>query len=127
VLLLLQTLSPMERAAYVLREAVPVRHHHRRADQPPGRKPVTRRREAPRWIPAAVKSNQRQDQAARTGGRLTVPEMTVSADGQFEGRDRATGEIRWTATAVDLVFGSNPALRAISEVYVRGRAGQVRP
>jgi catalase-peroxidase len=35
----------------------------------------------------------------------------------FEGSDRATGAIRWTATAVDLVFGSNSQLRAISEVY----------
>jgi catalase-peroxidase len=35
----------------------------------------------------------------------------------FEGRDRATGEVKWTGTAVDLVFGSNSQLRAISEVY----------
>ncbi len=35
----------------------------------------------------------------------------------FEGRDRTTGEVRWTGTAVDLVFGSNSQLRAISEVY----------
>ena len=35
----------------------------------------------------------------------------------YEGRDRATGEVKWTATAVDLVFGSNSQLRAISEVY----------
>ena len=35
----------------------------------------------------------------------------------FEGRDRATGEIRWTGTRVDLVFGSNSQLRAIAEVY----------
>jgi catalase-peroxidase len=35
----------------------------------------------------------------------------------FEGRDRATGELRWTGSAVDLVFGSNSQLRAISEVY----------
>jgi catalase-peroxidase len=35
----------------------------------------------------------------------------------FEGRDRATGAVKWTATAVDLVFGSNSQLRAISEVY----------
>jgi catalase-peroxidase len=42
----------------------------------------------------------------------------VSADGDvFEGRDRATGELRWTATRVDLVFGSNSQLRAIAEVY----------
>ena len=35
----------------------------------------------------------------------------------YEGRDRDTGELRWTATAVDLVFGSNSQLRAIAEVY----------
>jgi catalase-peroxidase len=35
----------------------------------------------------------------------------------FEGRDRATGESKWTGTAVDLVFGSNSQLRAIAEVY----------
>jgi catalase-peroxidase len=35
----------------------------------------------------------------------------------FEGRDRATGELKWTATRVDLVFGSNSQLRAVAEVY----------
>ncbi|GAB2725450.1 catalase/peroxidase HPI [Nocardioides pakistanensis] len=35
----------------------------------------------------------------------------------FEGRDRSTGEVKWTATAVDLVFGANSQLRAIAEVY----------
>jgi catalase-peroxidase len=35
----------------------------------------------------------------------------------YEGRDRATGERRWTATAVDLVFGANSQLRALCEVY----------
>ena len=35
----------------------------------------------------------------------------------FEGRDRATGEIKWTATRVDLVFGANSQLRALAEVY----------
>jgi len=35
----------------------------------------------------------------------------------FEGRDRATGKVRWTGTAVDLVFGSNSQLRALAEVY----------
>jgi catalase-peroxidase len=35
----------------------------------------------------------------------------------FEGRDRATGALRWTATRVDLIFGSNSQLRAIAEVY----------
>jgi catalase-peroxidase len=37
--------------------------------------------------------------------------------GVYEGRDRATGELKWTATAVDLVFGSNDQLRAVAEVY----------
>jgi catalase-peroxidase len=40
-----------------------------------------------------------------------------STEGVFEGRDRATGEIKWTGTRVDLVFGSNSQLRAIAEVY----------
>jgi catalase-peroxidase len=35
----------------------------------------------------------------------------------YEGRDRATGEVKWTATAVDLVFGSNSELRAVAEFY----------
>jgi catalase-peroxidase len=35
----------------------------------------------------------------------------------YEGRDRRTGELKWTATGVDLVFGSNSQLRAIAEVY----------
>ena len=42
---------------------------------------------------------------------------SASSDGVFEGRDCATGEVRWTGTAVDLVFGSNSQLRALSEVY----------
>ena len=37
--------------------------------------------------------------------------------GVFEGRDRATGQLKWTATRVDLVFGSNSQLRALAEVY----------
>src|SRR5262249_35079785 len=40
-----------------------------------------------------------------------------AADGVYEGRDRATGEVKWTGTRVDLVFGSNSQLRAIAEVY----------
>ena len=41
---------------------------------------------------------------------------------QFEGRDRKTGELRWTATRVDLVFGSNAQLRALAEVYASADA-----
>ncbi|HLI23967.1 MAG TPA: catalase/peroxidase HPI [Acidimicrobiales bacterium] len=40
-----------------------------------------------------------------------------SAEHVYEGRDRSTGEVKWTATAADLVFGANSQLRAIAEVY----------
>ena len=40
----------------------------------------------------------------------------------FEGRDRATGKVKWTATRVDLVFGSNSQLRALAEVYAQNDA-----
>jgi catalase-peroxidase len=43
--------------------------------------------------------------------------QATSAEGVFEGRDRATGEVKWTGTRVDLVFGSNSQLRALAEVY----------
>ncbi len=42
----------------------------------------------------------------------------------FEGRDRSTGDVKWTATRADLVFGSNSQLRAIAEVYGQADAGQ---
>jgi catalase-peroxidase len=41
----------------------------------------------------------------------------ASAEHVYEGRDRGTGELRWTATAVDLVFGAHAQLRALAEVY----------
>ncbi|PHR24227.1 MAG: catalase/peroxidase HPI [Hoeflea sp.] len=41
---------------------------------------------------------------------------------EFEGRDRVTGELKWTATRVDLVFGSNSQLRALAEVYAQSDA-----
>ena len=41
----------------------------------------------------------------------------ASAEGLYEGLDRKTGKVKWTATPVDLVFGSNSELRAVSEVY----------
>ncbi len=40
----------------------------------------------------------------------------------YEGRDRNSGEVKWTATRADLVFGSNSQLRAIAEVYASGDA-----
>ena len=47
----------------------------------------------------------------------TTWKATAEDDGIFEGRDRTTGEIRWTGTRVDLIFGSNSQLRAVAEVY----------
>jgi catalase-peroxidase len=41
----------------------------------------------------------------------------AGSEGVYEGRDRKTGELRWTGTRVDLIFGSNSQLRAIAEVY----------
>ncbi len=45
-------------------------------------------------------------------------------DGVYEGRDRATGEVKWTATPVDLLFGSHSELRALSEVYAAADGGE---
>ncbi|MBU1194387.1 MAG: catalase/peroxidase HPI [Proteobacteria bacterium] len=47
----------------------------------------------------------------------TVWQPTAENKNLYEGRDRATGELKWTATRVDLVFGSNSQLRALAEVY----------
>jgi catalase-peroxidase len=51
-------------------------------------------------------------------------EPSAAADGVYEGRDRSTGRLRWTATAVDLVLGSNSQLRAIAEVYAQEDSGE---
>jgi len=47
----------------------------------------------------------------------TTWKATAQDDGVFEGRDRASGELKWTGTRVDLIFGSNSQLRALAEVY----------
>ncbi len=47
----------------------------------------------------------------------TVWKATSDSKDTFEGRDRKTGEVKWTATRADLIFGSNAQLRALSEVY----------
>ena len=54
----------------------------------------------------------------------TTWQPTSAAEETFEGRDRRTGEVRWTASRVDLVFGSNSQLRAIAEVYAERRRGR---
>ncbi|HTL03647.1 MAG TPA: catalase/peroxidase HPI [Vicinamibacterales bacterium] len=47
----------------------------------------------------------------------TIWQASATSEGVYEGRDRVTGEVKWTGTRVDLVFGSNSQLRAIAEVY----------
>jgi len=47
----------------------------------------------------------------------TTWKATSEAQNVFEGRDRATGELKWTGSRVDLIFGSNSELRALAEVY----------
>ncbi len=47
----------------------------------------------------------------------TAWQPSANAEGVLEGRDRVTGQLKWTGTVVDLVFGSNSQLRAIAEVY----------
>jgi catalase-peroxidase len=44
-------------------------------------------------------------------------QASAAAEGVFEGRDRATNELKWTGTRADLIFGSNSQLRALAEVY----------
>ncbi len=43
--------------------------------------------------------------------------LSPSEEGIYVGRDRRTGEAKWTATPVDLIFGSNSELRAVAEFY----------
>ena len=54
----------------------------------------------------------------------TVWQATSEAEDTFEGRDRRTGELKWTGSRFDLVFGSNSQLRAIAEVYASNDAQQ---
>jgi catalase-peroxidase len=48
-----------------------------------------------------------------------------TTEGLYEGRDRGTGELKWTATPVDLVFGSNSELRAVAEAYAAQDGGEM--
>ena len=54
----------------------------------------------------------------------TAWSATDESEETFEGRDRASGEVRWTGTRNDLVFGSNSELRAVAEVYASDDAGE---
>ena len=50
-------------------------------------------------------------------------EKSKDVEGVYEGRDRGTSELKWTATSVDLIFGSHSELRAIAEVYASDDGG----
>jgi catalase-peroxidase len=50
--------------------------------------------------------------------------VSETAENVYEGRDRASGDVKWTATAVDLVFGAHSQLRAIAEVYAEDDANE---
>jgi catalase-peroxidase len=52
-------------------------------------------------------------------------QKSITSEGVLEGRDRATGELKWTGTVVDLVFGSNSQLRALAEVHACSDSQQV--
>ena len=51
-------------------------------------------------------------------------QKTEANENVFEGRDEVTGKVKWTATVVDLVFGSNSQLRALAEVFASDDSGQ---
>jgi catalase-peroxidase len=76
----------------------------------------------------AISGQSRHGVLTRTPGTLTndffvnlldmhIEWQPSSTEGIYEGRDRASGQVKWTGTRVDLVFGSNSELRALAEVY----------
>jgi catalase-peroxidase len=54
----------------------------------------------------------------------TVWQPVSEAGDRFEGRDRKTGDVKWTGSRVDLIFGSNSQLRALAEVYAQADGGE---
>ena len=76
--------------------------------------------------PAVVKGPTEGGEQEKTGlidMNTNVPQPTTP-EGVLQGRGRASGEVKWTATVVDLVFGSNSQLRAVAEVYACSDAKQ---
>jgi catalase-peroxidase len=71
----------------------------------------TRRLHRPSRAPSATTSSSTCS-ICRPSGR-----KSSQGEGVYEGLDRQTGKVKWTATPVDLVFGSNAELRAVAEVY----------
>ena len=73
-----------------------------------------------KWRKSSTSVGGLEEGAGETTGLIdmnTNSHQPTASEGVLEGRDRATGEIKWTGTVVDLVFGSNSQLRAIAEVY----------
>ncbi|KAJ8137441.1 hypothetical protein OY671_009346, partial [Metschnikowia pulcherrima] len=68
--------------------------------------------------------NSSNDFFVNSSSMNTVWVKSVGSPGLYEGKDRASGAAKWTATPVDLVFGSNSESRAVSEVYASDDAKQ---
>src|SRR5664280_1690181 len=91
---------------------------HRRRRRPPrvhGARSSTRRPGRPGCRSTSVRQSRGRD--PRRSPRPRTWQATSEAEETFEGRDRATGALKWTGSRVDLVFGSNSVLRALAEVY----------
>jgi len=71
----------------------------------------------PRRLPQAARTPLTNDFFTNLLDMRTEWKAASDANDVFEGRDRATGALKWTGTRVDLLFGSNSQLRALAEVY----------
>src|SRR5260370_40325452 len=74
-------------------------------------------KQAPLGVFTATPGSLRNDFFVNLLGLGTTWRATSEDANTFEGRDAATGEVKWTGSRADLVFGSNSELRALAEVY----------
>ena len=73
-----------------------------------------------KWQKSTASGSVSEEGDQETAGLIelnTKSHKSTASEGVLEGRDRAAGEVKWTGTVVDLVFGSNSQLRAVAEVY----------
>jgi hypothetical protein len=81
------------------------------------RKPVAQKTVRRRAASARELQTPQAEESSTLLDMATDWKASSTSEGLFEGLDRGTGEIKWTGTRVDLVFGFNSQLRAIAEVY----------
>ena len=80
-----------------------------------------------KWQKSGASNSAADDGDRETTGLIDMNKNShkpTASEGVLEGRDRVTGDLKWTGTVVDLVFGSNSQLRAIAEVYACSDAQQ---